>query len=224
LRVLARSLRILRASALTTFTTPYLIRSRKPLGALIEKLIPVKAQNFLGQYSRFSSLVQARSEWRGLVRHYVYRILINTIVIVAIFIIAAKLSLQFRIDPGLTIFLALILASPFFWGILFYASRDPELAGLIQNQLSKGFRKFLFLVRLAFALILLSALVGQLVSFKNAIIVTFAIFVMMSFLMSRYLGPVYIWFESRFLKQLNRQQKSEIESSVLARNLPTLAP
>ncbi len=215
---------IIAASALTTFTTPYLIQSRGFLGEHIEKLIPERIQTFFGQYSRFSNLVQANTEWRNLVRHYLYRILINAIVIVAIFIISAKVGAQFEFDLWLTAFIALLLASPFFWGILFYTSRDPELAGLIQNQLTKGFRQFLFLIRLALTLTLLSALATQFVSLKIAIVAFFGIFILFSFLMSKYLGPVYIWFENRFLKQLNREQKEKILSQAIAKNLPVLAP
>lgn len=215
---------IIAASALTTFTTPYLIQSRGFLGEHIEKLIPLKIQTFFGQYSRFSNLVQANTEWRNLVRHYLYRILINAIVIVAIFIISAKVGAQFEFDLWLTAFIALLLASPFFWGILFYTSRDPELAGLIQNQLTKGFRQFLFLIRLALTLTLLSALATQFLSLKIAVLAFFGIFIAFSFLMSKHLGPVYIWFENRFLKQLNREQKEKILSQTIAKNLPVLAP
>lgn len=215
---------IIAASAVTTFTTPYMIRSRVFIGSKIEKIIPLKIQTFFAQYNRFSILVQGNTQWRNLVRHYLYRILINAIVIVAIFIITTNLSLRFEIDGALAAAVTLILASPFFWGILFYTSRDPELAGLIQHQLTKSFRQFLFLTRLALALLLLSVLVGQFISIQNTLILFFAIFIVASFLMSRYLGPVYIWFENRFLKQLRREQKDLIESSMVAKNLPTLAP
>jgi CPA2 family monovalent cation:H+ antiporter-2 len=201
---------IVAVSVVTTFVTPYLLRHRDGLATVLEKLIPKRFHTFIHQYLRVSTMIKANSEWKSVMRSYFLKIFLNAVVIVFIFIATSHLLTPYLMSGASThewslvsiLILTLILCLPFFWGIVFAKSNDPRLATLIQTQLSQRFRMSLLFFRLMLALILLGSLVAQFLSFRFALFISLGLFAVLFLLLSKFIGPVYIWFENRFLRQI----------------------
>jgi len=201
---------IVAVSVITTFVTPYLLRHRDALAEILEKLIPKRFHTFIHQYLRVSTMIKANSEWKSVMRSYFLKIFLNAVVIIFIFIATSHLLTPYLMTTvGLNdwsmvsvLVLTLILCLPCFWGIIFAKSNDPRLATLIQTQLSQRFRMSLLFFRLVLALILLGSLVAQFLSFRFALFISLGLFIVFFLLLSKFIGPVYIWFENRFLRQI----------------------
>jgi CPA2 family monovalent cation:H+ antiporter-2 len=201
---------IVAVSVVATFITPYLLRHRESLANVIEKIIPKKFQFFIRQYLQVSAMVKASSEWKSLLRAYCLKIFLNAIVIICIFIFTSRLLLPYLLAHALlnestlvaVLAVTLILCLPFFWGIIFAKSHEPRLANLIQTQFSHRFRKGLLFSRLVLALLLLGGLVAQFLSFRFAFFISLGLFALLFLSLSRFVGPIYIWFENRFLHQI----------------------
>ncbi len=218
---------IVAVSALTTFTTPYLIRNRDRLSEQIEKLMPHNLQNFLNQYLHFSNLVKGNPEWRELVKSYFLKILINIVMITAIFLLSSRFLLPLLQDRSdtmqiaqiATLVITLLVASPFLWGLVFSHTRNPDLVDLIEEQFSPRSQKIVGMMRLMIALILMSVLLTQYVSFQFVFIASIVLFFGLSYSLFRFIGPIYTAIESRFLTQLNQQERHQQTSQA-----PPLAP
>ena len=129
---------IVAISGITTFTTPYLIRLSGYISAELEKKLPERIKYFLKSYSMWVYRVQTSSQDNPFLRKVTIRLFINAIIVGIIF----KLVHQFvfprlmllATDSWLTnmlcLFIALGLASPFIWGMLFSANtiRIPDYA------------------------------------------------------------------------------------------------
>jgi monovalent cation:H+ antiporter-2, CPA2 family len=204
---------IVAVSAVTAFTTPYLVKSRDRLSKSIEKMIPVRVQTFLGRYLQFSYIVRAHPEWQLLIRTYAIKIVSNSVLIVAIFLLCARFlypTLQTRFESISlaqisTLLTALILASPFLWGMIFSHSHDPTVRALIWNQLTDRSRRMMFLLRVALAQVLLAVLLAQYVSVQLVALSAFLIFTGIAISLFKFLGPIYGWLEKRLLKQIDEK-------------------
>lgn len=217
---------IVAISIVTSFVTPYLIKFRDPISLRLEKMIPERAQVALEHYSKVSFTISSKAEWRKMVRALLAKIFLNSIVIVSLFLSSAQLLLPFLQKSGLsplssqftTLFLTLIATSPFFWGIIFSSSRDPQMTKLLKTQFSKKQQQVLLGVRFVLALILLGFLVNQFLSINNVGMVSMILLGLISFILFKYLEPIYNWFEVSFLSPL------EDKPTEKGPELPPLAP
>ncbi len=113
-------------SAITTFTTPYLIRWADPFYEQIEKILPAKWLNAVEAYALNASKASAESDWQITLKSHLKIISLNVILFIAILlafayfvepIILDKISHNALAMYGVLI-IALLVASPFLWAIL----------------------------------------------------------------------------------------------------------
>ncbi len=214
-------------SAITTFTTPYLIRSSDTFYQWLEKRLP---EPFLKGLERYQKAVQGEDRsmivTKLLFQAYGLRILLNTILVIAVFLFSKNLLLPFLkqlFEDSTWINLALaisaaVLTVPFFWAISFGA---PSIKLNEQNRvrverLSLGVQ----VARSAYALLLGAASVNILISINS--LTGMAIFtgLFVSVIAGRFSEKIYGRLEKRFMKNL----ENNIESIDLKSQVPTLAP
>ncbi len=131
---------IVAVSVITTFTTPYFIRMADPAYNFAEKHLPRRWQFLI---DRLSANTAASSEnrqlWQRVLRRYAWRVLLYSIVIIAIILIF-KLYINPAIQNVLTGFwgrfaccaATLASMSPFLLGLTFPASKKAERALLVR--------------------------------------------------------------------------------------------
>lgn len=85
-------------SVITTFITPYFMKLSEPFSEWLEDHIPPKVMTFLNQYSASSQRVSNKSEWNKLLRVVIIRIVMYTILAVAINIGVYKLVYPLLLD------------------------------------------------------------------------------------------------------------------------------
>ena len=113
-------------SAITTFTTPYMIRLSDPFYRFLEKRLPKKWIQRLNRYSMSTQTIQAENDWKKIIRHYIRIIFTNMIILIALMILSVKL-LQPWIAVNianqilgllLVVFISFAVAAPFFLGLM----------------------------------------------------------------------------------------------------------
>lgn len=85
-------------SVITTFITPYFMKLSAPFSEWLEDHIPPKVMTFLNQYSASSQRVSNKSEWNKLLRVVIIRIVVYTILAIAINIGVYKLVYPLLLD------------------------------------------------------------------------------------------------------------------------------
>lgn len=213
-------------SVLTAFTTPYMTRSADRVYGWLEKVLPAKVIHSLDSYSVISFSMAGNKEWREQVRAYVLKVLLNAVVVIAVFLTMARVFLPFLLErqiaegPAKFISLSatLILSAPFLWALAFGRTRQFE--ALLVGQ-GKGSHNYVFLVsRIMLAVGLLGAMVAQFVPLMWAVAITLWMVVVVGYVLSQKLQDIYHWFERRFLTNLN----DEVQKTHARKNNRALAP
>jgi len=124
-------------SVMTTFTTPYLLRFSGFLSQRLEHWLPENVRHFLNDYAAWVYRVLARPENPAVSRNAGMRLVLNGIVIAIVFSLVQHLLLPVyygwvhrqwvgRLIAWLS---ALLVASPFIWGMLFSVNVAPHRRG-----------------------------------------------------------------------------------------------
>lgn len=215
-------------SAVTTFATPYLIKSADPLCKWFECKITEGELNF---FERYQVAVQSEKNQSGIVRllwrALGWRIVLNTIVVAAVFLFVEKFILNLVINffgQGLASSLlltigSLLVVTPFLWAISFGGStlNLSKADQLRIDRLKLGIQ----LIRGFFVLNLVTFFINEFLpsSFATGIVILLILVVLL--VTSRFSNKVYTNIETRFIESY--EGKYKVKQSEEAK-LPLLAP
>ena len=212
------------ASAITTFTTPYLIKSSDALNRYIEKMLPARFLAAINRYSSSTQTIQAKSDWNIVIKSYANIALTNGIIILAMAFLSINFLAPFlnehlenSFTAGLiTLIVSLGAGAPFLWALM---AKRPDSRAYRQLWLDKKFNHgpllMLELVRYALGVLLLGFWVDQLLSTKIAILIAVPSAILVYYLLSRRIQSFYDRLESRFLKNLNARETAQAEKDFL---------
>lgn len=123
-------------SVITTFITPYFMKLSEPFSEWLEDHIPPKVMTFLNQYSASSQRVSNKSEWNKLLRVVIIRIVVYTILAIAINIGVYKLVYPLLLDnvthlselavKWISTILTILCMFPFLYGLAINRGKVSE--------------------------------------------------------------------------------------------------
>ncbi len=214
------------ASAITTFTTPYMIKFSGATYQWLEKALPQKLINRLNEYSAETNKASQTSEWRMFIRSTVINAFLLSIIVVAVIIFSSVYiepwiekyangnSLVLKIVACL---LTVAILSPFLWAL---AIKTPSVANrkLISNNQLKGTFYTVRLFRLALVAFFIGFLLHRFFNVYTGIVFT-AFILSLLVIFSKKIQALYTRLERRFVSNLNER---EIETSTV--NRTELAP
>ena len=218
---------VIAVSAVTTFTTPYMIKYSDPLCSWLEARLPIA---FRDRLIRYEAVMNSESKGNRLTliwKAYGPKILLNTVVVVALSLLVSKFAMpemmklfgSYRWLRFLACLTAIFLCAPFLYAIVF--SLPSKSVSKNTDQLDQ-LRKLNFgivPVRIIFGIILLDGIIAQFTSIQalsGFVLVGLGIIIVV---FSKYSEPIYHSFESRFLTNLNEKDDSDTKISK-----PALAP
>jgi monovalent cation:H+ antiporter-2, CPA2 family len=211
------------ASAITTFTTPYLIKSSDILYRWVSRLLPEKVINRLNRYSTETTSVAHKSEWKQFMRVTILNTVMLSIIVLAIILFSSSYVVPWITSNGnslpvkiAAVFVILIILSPFLWAIAIRVS-----SGFRNVITEPQFKPWFYMVRIL-ELALVAFFIGFLLhKFFNIYVgVSFTIFILALLgIFSKQIQNLYDRLEKRFVTNLNER---EIETSKLNRS--ELAP
>jgi CPA2 family monovalent cation:H+ antiporter-2 len=119
------------ASAITTFTTPYLIKYSESAYNLLEKILPKKMVEHLNRFSATSQKIQAETGWKTLLTSYAKIILLNGFILLSIGLLLANFIIPYlnnliedkTLSNIVSSVIALAAGSPFILAIM---TRKPD--------------------------------------------------------------------------------------------------
>lgn len=209
------------ASAITTFTTPYLIKFSEPFYNFLERVIPARWLKRLNNYSSSTQTISAENEWKVVVKSYVSIILTNTFIVIALFIVSVNFLIPFlndRIDVPIlrsivALLVSLALASPFFWALM--AKRPNNMAYKemwIDKKYSRGPLLLFEIARVLLGIVLMSFWVFRLFETEIAIFIAVPVIVVILFVLTKRIQAFYQRIEVRFLGNLNARETADYNS------------
>ncbi|WP_141735525.1 cation:proton antiporter [Oligoflexus tunisiensis] len=219
---------VIAVSAVTTFTTPYMIKYSGNISAWIEKRIPARLHDRLARYEVVMSTESESVGLARLLKEYGPRILLNTVVVAAISLVMSKVALPKAIEilgnplwlRTAACILALGLCAPFLRAIflgmpLDLNNRPPEELEQLRR-LNFG----IVVIRVIYGLVLIDIVIGQFVGVRTLFGIALAVLGAAIVLYGRYSEPLYQSVEKRFLANLNANDTSPGAAAIK----PVLAP
>lgn len=204
------------ASAITTFTTPYLIKFSEPLYSFLERIIPAKWVKRINNYSSSTQNIQAESEWKTVFKSYLSIIVTNGVILLALYVLTINFLmplLDSRIEHetmrsiiGLVI--SLVIASPFLWALMVKRPNNVAYKEMwLDNKYSHGPLLILELARITIGILLMSFWVFWLFETKIAIVIAVPIIVIILIILTKRIQAFYQRIEGRFLGNLNAREE-----------------
>jgi CPA2 family monovalent cation:H+ antiporter-2 len=211
------------ASAITTFTTPYMIRYSGKFYQVIEKTLPAKWVTAINHYSSGTQSIQAESNWKAVLKAYLTIVATNGIILISVGLLSIKLLLPLLITTFqndiyasiTTLVITLAAAAPFLWGLM--ARRLSNLAYKelwVQSKYNRGPLLMMEMVRIAIGVWLIGFLMDELFSAIAAFFIVLPLIFIFLFVFSRRIQKFYHRLEGSFLSNLNARETAAAEKEL----------
>ncbi len=199
-------------SAVTTFTTPYMIKSSPALYSFLERKLPQSWIERIHNYSLRSQEIQAESSWKKIIKSYINIMLVNSMIVFAIFLLSVEMLLPFASElmnnsllANLTVLVvALTAASPFLWAIM---AKHPESLREKEVVLDRKYRNgpmvILAISRIILGIVIIGFLLDRMFSASVAFFVGMPVIILTVIIFSRGTRLFHRKLESVFHSNLN---------------------
>jgi CPA2 family monovalent cation:H+ antiporter-2 len=205
-------------SALTTFTTPYMIRLAEPTHRVVEGMLPENWKAWLSRYNSGAHTINTTSDWKLVLSSYGKNIALYTLIIIAIVMVADNYLDTFLVeqawvpdwaksDEAVTV-VTLILAAPFLWALAVQHPQKEAHSRIWADRKYHSVMLVLEFARVGVAVLIVGFLLHQFFSTMVALIVGLVIVALLG-LFSEKIQNFYVHIEESFLSNLNDRQISE---------------
>lgn len=217
---------IIAVSVITTFTTPYMIKLADPVSDWLSAKLPQRILDKLNPSIDTSQRNSdaANSLWKDLLKGYLLRILIFSVILVAIqtfsslFFAKWTLALFPMLKPTAVSFIAvsvtLLLAIPFIYGLAVVRSNDTHYATLLlkESRVNKYILRFLVILKLLLASFFATLIISSHLDITQwvGILIFVAFFVALYF--ARFSKRQFTFIEDKFIENLNEKELAERKS------------
>ncbi|GAB3915632.1 cation:proton antiporter domain-containing protein [Larkinella terrae] len=201
-------------SALTAFTTPYMIRASGSICTWVESRLSPRTRLFLTSYSSGAQTIGSVSDWYQLVREHLQIMIVNTAVILGIILISSKWLLPIitaevvgkPYDGILAGFLSFFLMTPFLWALVLKRINRPVYTRLWTER--KSYRGPLVTLAVTRGLLGLGLILLFLQQFFSVSLLLFVLVIAggIWLVVGKRLPFIYDLIEKRFLFNLNSRQ------------------
>ena len=169
---------VVAVSAITTFTTPFMIKFSTPFSEYLSKKLPRKWTKRIERYSANAQAIKTLSNWQTVLNTSLIQVTIFSVIIVAVILVSSKFILplidNYPFGNGLVALLTLLFLSPFFWALSFRPVAVNEVATLMEERKYRGPIAMLFLFRILLTAFLIGFLLKIFFSPKITLITLIA--------------------------------------------------
>lgn len=206
---------VVAVSVITTFTTPYFIRMADPVCDFLESHLPKRLHFLIDRYTEqaTTSASATKQLWESLFRRYLWRVVLYSIVLIAICIISLdyilpSLTAVFPVwGRFLTTIVSLIIMSPFLLAMTYPASKKTERKRLIAANAHYDVPLIIMtIVRLLIAMTLLVYLLSSIYSMTVGWLIGIVLFFTLALSFSKSTHKRMVRIESRFIDNLNERE------------------
>ena len=216
-------------SAITTFTTPFLIKIAPRVYEFIEPRVPNKLSLLINRYQVATTTKSNLGFFSLIWKAYGLKIFLNATVVISItiflreFILPMGLisfsdSLTFRLIASLT---SIFIAAPFLWAVFF---SNPSVKVFNQADEISKLSNLLFgitIIRIVLGTLLVAFIMSQFFQTYIAIVMSFFVVVFSSVLLRDVFARFYEDIEKKFFDNLNEKEREELAKK---KTKPELAP
>lgn len=206
-------------SAITTFSTPYMIKSADRLYAIIVKILPAKWVNRLDDYTSETQKNKDNPLWKKILRQYYRTLLLNSIILIAIALLFKYTFIPYlntRTESELwrnviLIASATTLAAPFLWAILIKKVTLKQESETVNNYFinysAAGIA--LNILRFLIGVFLIGFFIEQVSTTRYALVIALPVIVVLLWFFSDKIQKIHQRIEQQFMSNLNEKERLE---------------
>lgn len=200
---------IVAVSAVTTFTTPFMIKMSLPAYERLERMLPRKWVKTLDRYSANTQSIRSVSTWQKVLRAYISQIVIHSVIIAALIWISsmyiAPIVSGSKFGNALGALLTLVILSPFLWALSLRRIAVEEVAVLRSERRYRGPIAMMILFRVLLTLFFLGFLLNTFFS-PGVAIIAFITAMVVYLVFPKQLHRQYQKIENHFLRNFNDRE------------------
>lgn len=199
-------------SAITTFTTPYLIKLSEPFYNWLVKVVPPKYIKRINQYSSNTQNIQAESTWKTILTLYARILLINGIIILAIYLMFSNFiipAINENLDSNdikniIGNALPVLFILPFLWALMVKRPGTVAYKELwTKTKYNRGPLLIIEITRIILGIVILGFFLDRFASTTISFFITIPVAIVFMFMFSKRLNKFYDRLEKRFITNLN---------------------
>ena len=207
---------VVAVSAVTTFTTPFMIKFATPFSEFLEDKLPRRWIKRIERYSANAQSIKLVTNWQIVVRAFLTQVIIHSVIIVAVILLSSKYILPLVQDLNFgNLFgalITLVIISPFLWALSLRRVAVKEVAILREERKYRGPILMMVLLRMVLTLFYIGFLLN--IFFSPGIAFIALIFaVVVYFVFPKKLNAQYHKIEDHFLRNLNAREVKKIVRS-----------
>ena len=207
---------VVAVSAMTTFSTPYMIKFSGPFSDFLSRKLPRKWLKRIERYSASTQAIKTVNNWKTVINAYLTQVVIHSIIIVAVILLSSRFILplvkEYPFGAAIGALITLAFLAPFLWALSLRRVAVAEVSILLEERKSRGPMAMLFLFRILIAIVYIGLLLNIFFSPKTAL-VAFVVAIILYFLFQKRLNHQYHKIENHFLSNLNDREISKAKRS-----------
>ncbi|MCC2591699.1 cation:proton antiporter [Chryseobacterium sp. MFBS3-17] len=205
-------------SAITTFTTPYMIKISEPFYNWIVKVTPQKYIDRINKYSSNTQSIQSESSWQTILKQYAKIIVINGIVIIAIYLLFSQFiipTINQNLDSNdikniIGNSLPIIFIIPFLWALMVKRPNSVAYRELwTKTKYNRGPLLILEIARFALGIFILGFFLNRFASTTISFFITIPVAIILIVTFNTRIKKFYSRLEKRFITNFNIRQITE---------------
>lgn len=205
-------------AAITTFTTPYLIKFSEPFYRYLERVLPQKWIAAIGRYSSSTAGITTLSDWKILLRSYVFNTIIHSVMIISIILLSYRYVLPFIASHFaneksvliISVVVAFVLMSPFLWALSIRRIQKTAYSHLwLNKKYTRGPLIAIEFFRIALGIFFVGFLMYEFFETWITVIIALVLIVFGMVIFSRKLQAFYNKLEKRFMLNLNDRENQK---------------
>lgn len=210
-------------SAITTFTTPYLIKFSEPFYNWLVKVIPPKYIAGINKYSSNTQNIQAETSWQTILKSYSRIMIINGIIIIAIYLLFSNFiipAINANVESNsvkniIGNALPILFILPFLWALMVKRPTSGSYKELwTKTKYNRGPLLIIEIVRFAFGIAILGFFLDRFASTRISFFITIPVAMILIFLFSKKINRLYNRIEKRFITNLNdRSNTTDVDAA-----------
>ncbi|WP_432713930.1 cation:proton antiporter [Pedobacter sp.] len=211
-------------SAITTFTTPYLIKSSEPFYKFLERNLPAKWVAGISRYSTSTAGITTLSDWKVFLKAYTFNIIIHSVILISMVFLSSRVLQPFIEDNLLgghkgtiiSLLVTLMIMMPFLWALSLRKLERKAYSNLwLNKKYTRGPLVALESLRIGLAVFFVGFLIFQFYNTLVSISLALVMIVLVMMIFSRRLQAFYNRLENRFLYNLNAREEQNAQPEIL---------
>ena len=202
---------VVAVSAVTAFTTPYMIKYSAPFAGFLEKKLPKRWGKRIEVYSANAQAIKTVSTWRKAIKEYIFQVTIHSIILFAIIQMSKRFLLplmnDFMYGNIITALITFIIIAPFLWALSLRRIATNEVQELLKNKKHHGPIFVLIFIRMIIGLFFIGMMLNNFLS-PGIAVLAFVVSVVIIMLFPKKINKFYLLIENRFVKNYNQRELS----------------